>query len=269
MILQILQYSTMHFPLLIGGLAVALLTGCASQPTILPAGNRVVRVDVDSVLLKKYAHFCEVLQDQKIRLSEPGVYTTISGIDVDTLRCDIQEREDLPLKGWKGKLEDDQIIIGGFEGYESIHYTDSRIVLQGLSVALKFRPKVTGQDALPSTVESGFNPALAFGYQYRLNRYSPQKNAFGNNVLSLGFTGGLFAGVSAIGLKSANTSGADLEVDRSVPAASLGIFGLVGFDRINIGFAVGFDHAFGNRSDDWLYQNKSWFGVSVGLDLVK
>jgi hypothetical protein len=75
--------------------------------------------------------------------------------------------------------------------------------------------------------------------------------------------------VSAVGLKSSNTSGPDLDADRNAPAASFGFFGLLGFDRVNMGLTGGVDHAFGKRTGDWLYQNEPWLGVSIGLDLIK
>jgi hypothetical protein len=212
---------------------------------------------------------CTTTTAAPIKITEAGRYVRLGGVDATTLRCDPIIRDSLLLTGWQADLAYGDVIVGGFDNYEGFRYTDARLVLQGLSLPLKFRPEVPGKDSLPATVETGFNPAFALGYQHRFNRYTVQKNALGNNVTSLSITGGALLGVSAVGLKSVNTRGADIAIDRSVPAASVGLFGLIGIDRVNVGLAVGWDHAFGDRAGDWLYQHKPWYGVSVGLDLIK
>lgn len=260
-------------PFLLYTAALALLGGCASSGVTLSRGTQVLKAETRDDSTRE-ALPCTVLGRPTVRLSQGDRYGIVSGLGAGDVDCaPVSPPADttfleLSLNGWQGALDDGQYFVGGFPGYESVRYTDSRPVLQGLSIALKVRPEVTGADALPRTAEAGFNPALAWGYQYRWNRYTVSKNAFGNNVSSLSATGGLFAGVSAVGLKSSNTRGPDL-VDRGVPAASVGVFGLLGFDRIHVGVAVGIDHGFGDRAGDWLYQDEVWYGVSVGLDLVK
>lgn len=255
------------------------LWACGHSKPTLPTGSRYlqVRVELRDTLLVKIPYKCVATRPVSFTLTEVGSYAKLSlaaatagpkGVEQNSSDC-TTELAEMPLVGASTLLEPGDFFIGGYEGYKALAYTDRRHVLQGLSVALKIRSEVKGDDSLPGTAETGFNPAVAYGYQYRRMRYSTYKNAFGNNTSSIGLTGGVFLGASAVALKSSTTRGEDIAIDRNAPAASLGLFGLVGFDKINVGLAVGIDHAFRDRSEDWLYQNKPWVGFLIGLDLIK
>ncbi len=145
-------------------------------------------------------------------------------------------------------------------------YIDSKPVLQGLSIPLKIRAKIA--DISTSQTETGFNPSLAFGWKFNINRFSPEKDIFGKNLTQLSLTPGIFLGTGAVDLKKSNTHPI-IQSERKAAIVSSGLFIMFGYNNINFGYSVGWDFATGEGSRNWQYHGRMWHGLSVGFDIIK
>lgn len=154
----------------------------------------------------------------------------------------------------------------------NLRYFDTQPVLQGLSIPLKIRPQLKNAvllDSFPSQTETGFNPAIAFGWKLNLNSYSSSKDLFGNNLKKFSITPGWFMGTGAVDLKKANTRNPVIAFERKAALLSTGGFIMFGYNKINVGYSFGWDYATGTGRNDWLYQGEMWHGLIIGLDIIK
>ena len=67
-------------------------------------------------------------------------------------------------------------------------------------------------------------------------------------------------------MNPANTSNAILtEYDGIV--LQKGIAGIVAMNKLTLGLSLGFDNLIDNNRTVWVYNNKPWFGLMLGLNL--
>lgn len=45
-----------------------------------------------------------------------------------------------------------------------------------------------------------------------------------------------------------------------------GIAGIVAINKLTIGVSVGFDDLLDRNNKNWIYENKPWFGLMLGLN---
>jgi hypothetical protein len=150
-------------------------------------------------------------------------------------------------------------------------YLDSKLVLQGLSIPLKIRPRLSGDmrlDSFPQQAETGFNPSIAFGWKFNLNIFKTEKDIFGKNLRQISFTPGWFLGTGAVDLKKANTRPM-IKFERKAALISTGFFFMLGYNNINMGYSFGWDYATSTGKKDWMYQGHIWHGITIGIDIIK
>jgi hypothetical protein len=148
-----------------------------------------------------------------------------------------------------------------------VYYTDYKVILQGLSVPLKFRKPIND---LPYTTETSVNLALGVGIKYGLNWYNANKSFFGQKTNTLSFSGGFLLGASAVDVTADKNAGPNFKSTKE-PIGSYGGFVMIGFNNINIGFIIGKDYALkdGSKSGGWFYDGKTWTGIAIGFDIIK
>ncbi len=191
--------------------------------------------------------------------------STITGIDLEKhprLNLDNLGKYYFP----ESQLVPDSAIIS------KLKYLDIKPVLQGLTFPLKIRPKLTSPsllDSFPQTVETAFSAALALGWKLSYNVFDSKENPWGQYTNSYSFMPGIFLGVGAEDLEKTNTRNPVITFGTKAATISYGLFFVVGYNRINLGYGLGWDHAFGEGSSSWLYQNKLWHGITVGVDIIK
>ena len=148
----------------------------------------------------------------------------------------------------------------------SLFFTKHSLDLDVLTFPLQYMPP-TGD--IPAQLGSSLSAALYLGYRgddfrikYKktpLGDYKKYTNHFGHSF-------GIFAGFCASEISAEST---DNQVAVDYDGVSL-IFGgafLVGINDFTVGFAVGFDHLLDKNKVHWIYQNKPWLGLTVGLSL--
>tara|TARA_R110000744_G_scaffold379985_2_gene499373 strand:+ start:678 stop:1574 length:897 start_codon:yes stop_codon:yes gene_type:complete len=150
-----------------------------------------------------------------------------------------------------------------------IIYSDNKPVLQTLTIPFKFRGSVKD---ISSTITTGFNAGIAYGYQWNIVTVAPIYNTVngsmqGYDKQTKSFALAPFAGLTSISLEEDNTN-KTIENSKTVIGLSLGGVGVLTYNRFNIGLALGIDYGL-EDSKEWIYQGRSWTGLVLGLDLIK
>lgn len=146
------------------------------------------------------------------------------------------------------------------------YFFQTNIDIDLLYTVFKYRP---AQPSLPRQLTNSFNTNLFLGY--RLDRYHFKysksitkhiSRAVRHRSISLGAFGGI--GSSTIAPWTTNYQITD---EYSGLTLSRGIMVIAGVDSMNFGFAFGLDRLTDRDKDIWIYQNKPWYGITIGLSI--
>lgn len=121
----------------------------------------------------------------------------------------------------------------------STKYTDAKFVLQAIAIPLKFRK---GIDTIPYQTETGVNIGFGVGIKLARNWYNSKKTFIGQKTNQLSVTPGLLFGIGGVAVKAKVNAPAILK-DSTEPVFSYGFLFLLGFNNVNLGFAVGKDES--------------------------
>lgn len=249
--------------------------------------NEVYKINPNDINGKPHYHV-EVykIKDKnciKATIEDKGDYLIIKPKDEKQLALD---KGDWPFSkgasGWRGDNEGKFYFPENDLGLDNngtkrtiakrLTYADAKIVLQGLTVPIKIRPKLNTpslKDSFPQQVETGVNVGVALGWKLTHNVFSAKKNIWGQNTNRYSFTPGIFCGFGGVDLKKANTRDPVIIFERKAFMVNTGVFFMLGFNNLNIGYTLGADFATGPGSKQWLYQGHIWHGVALAIDLIK
>ncbi len=257
-------------------LATLLLASCVEQKYIFKSNtiSKIRNTDQEPPMGTDSLYYYDVTNGFQSRIKQKGDNIIIETVDYRNLS--LSARFILPSGPSQQKIDYTNkyyyIESDYLSNTRNFKYFDTKPVLQGLSIPLKIRPKLKDpalQDSFPSQTETGFNPALAFGWKLNLNSYSPKKDIFGRNLKQFSFTPGWFLGTGAVDLKKSNTRNPIIQFERRAAIISTGAFFMFGYNNINFGYSFGWDYAMGEGRKSWLYQGKMWHGVTIGFDIIK
>lgn len=130
----------------------------------------------------------------------------------------------------------------------------------------KFR---AGTDGFPAQLTTSFNAAFYAGY--RTDYYTVKKHAFKapiqlSKMNRIGFGLGLFAGLGSANIKPEYVRNT-ITYEYDAVGLNYGVAFLFGYRQISTGLALGFDYLADQNRNNWVYQNKPWIGVFIGLNL--
>jgi len=134
-----------------------------------------------------------------------------------------------------------------------------------IAVPFKFRPASVN---LPRQLTTDFNGNLFLGYRVDRFRLIHKKTPIGwkryykHRGISVGGFGGL--GTSAITPWTTNNLMTD---EYTGFVLSRGLAAMIGLDNLTFGVGIGWDHLTDRDKKIWIYQNKPWFGLTLGLNL--
>jgi hypothetical protein len=131
------------------------------------------------------------------------------------------------------------------------------------TIITKLRPSVSG---VPAQLNTNLNAAVYIGARKDFYTIREHKLLFRSNsyIKQIGFDAGLFAGIGNTFVNPTTTLGrTELEYDGMVFQKGVAAFFTV--DRISIGLACGFDNLMGTDSRIWVYNNKPWIGLMLGI----
>jgi hypothetical protein len=134
-----------------------------------------------------------------------------------------------------------------------------------LTIPFKFRPSVAG---FPSQLNSNFNGELFLGYRIDKFRRHFKNTPAGikDELLHWGVSGGIFGGIGSSVIAPWTTSYQTMdEYNGFVLSRGVGVLGSI--NRLNVGFAIGWDYLTDRDKNIWIHQNKIWYGLALGLNL--
>ena len=136
-----------------------------------------------------------------------------------------------------------------------------------ISILLKYRAAISG---FPNQLNTSiFNGAFYFGYRndiYKLKYTESPLHDFKRNVRHYGFSVGVFAGLGTTAMNEFVTqNNIAIEYDGFVNVEGVAAFFSV--RKLTFGLNFGVDHLMDPNRKVWIYQGKSWVGLSVGLHL--
>jgi hypothetical protein len=132
------------------------------------------------------------------------------------------------------------------------------------TVALKYRPESSG---VPNQLSYNINTVLYLGIRRDFfivkSHHTPLKkeNSF---IRQIGFDAGLLAGIGITPINATVTnSNTLLEYDGWF--FQKGVAAFVTIERMSVGISLGFDNLLDKNSNIWIYNQKPWIGIVLGI----
>ena len=137
--------------------------------------------------------------------------------------------------------------------------------LDVMTIGFKYRPAA---QPIPRQLNANFNGNVYLGYRVDRFRIDFEKTAAGlkKTFRHRGFTVGVFGGLGATAINPWTTAYKSTdEYDGFI--LSRGIAAMIGLKTLTVGFGVGWDYLTDRDKNIWIYQNKPWIGLTLGLNL--
>ena len=134
------------------------------------------------------------------------------------------------------------------------------------TILLKYR---FANSTLPNQLNANLNAALYLGYRKDLFMFHDTRDPLHRskrNISHFEFDMGVFAG---IGITPVNPSvtGGRVEVEYDGVIFQKGVAFFLGSHQLTLGLGLGFDGLLDQNKDKWIYQEKPWLGLMIGLNL--
>jgi len=173
-------------------------------------------------------------------------------------------------KIFKSKYNNNKLYKKSYWIDKKFKYTETKAKWQAVTIPFKVRFETEERPYnLTTSVNVGFTRSWKkIFHSYRPITKSKDSEPFATKTSQFEMGLAPFLGITAVDLNSSNTNDV-VTTNRKVFGVSLGIFGMVGVDDFDIGIGIGVDHGFSDQSSDWIYQNKPWVGLILGIDLIE
>jgi hypothetical protein len=132
------------------------------------------------------------------------------------------------------------------------------------TVLLKYRPAVAD---VQSQLNANINGIFYAGFRkdfFRIKSHLSPLREINTFVRHTGFDFGLFAGIGITPVNPTVTRNRTTrEYDGIVFQKGISVF--VTFEDMSVGLALGFDNLLDNNKDIWIYNQKPWIGIAIGI----
>jgi hypothetical protein len=137
--------------------------------------------------------------------------------------------------------------------------------LDALAVPFKLRP-ISHQ--FPRQLTTDFNGNVYLGFRVDRFKVTYPNTPFGikRKLNQIGFSGGVFAGLGSAAITPWTTNYRTMDEYNGF-VLSRGLAFLVGLHNLTVGVGMGWDYLTDRDKDIWIYQNKPWYGLTVGLNV--
>jgi hypothetical protein len=161
-----------------------------------------------------------------------------------------------------GVLRIDQITTGS--EYYGSSFRKNSVDFDLSTVLLKYRP---ARGDVPNQLNANLNAALYVGFRrdfYRMITTRSPLNEESTFCRHLGFDCGIFAGFGITQINPTVTSGATMnEYDGVIFQKGFGAF--ITVERMSVGIVLGFDNLMDKNKEFWLYNQKPYLGLCIGI----
>ncbi|GAB2584440.1 hypothetical protein GCM10027190_37110 [Spirosoma areae] len=205
------------------------------------------RVNSSSTTLEP--SFYRVVHAPQPELVNKKLYVIDSGDSLQVILPTTYERRNLPRSA-----------------YQNWVLYSREIDVDVFTLPFKIRPARTG---LPSQLNSNFNAALYVGrridsYRYRWQPVTPTYDV--RTLRSRGFGYGLFVGIGSATINDFVVR-QPISIEYEGVILDAGVAAIYDARIFNVGLAVGIDYLTDRHRQNWIYQQRPWFGVLFGLNL--
>jgi hypothetical protein len=132
------------------------------------------------------------------------------------------------------------------------------------TVLLKYRPQ---SENVEPQLSANVNGIFYLGFRkdyFRLTSHVSPAGSRNTFIRHLGFDFGPFAGIGITPVNPTTTMFRSVqEYDGIVFQKGFAVFGT--FENMSVGFSVGFDNLLDKNSNIWVFNNKPWFGIIIGI----
>ena len=151
--------------------------------------------------------------------------------------------------------------------YVNQRFTKSSLDIDILTALFKIRTIVP--NLLPTQLNANFNGNIYVGYRtdiYRVYYKKNPLNSYQRQINHFGFSGGFFVGLGNTATTPSTTNnGISTEYEGLI--LQKGIAGIVAINKLTIGLSFSFDNLLDNNKALWIYENKPWYGLMLGLNV--
>lgn len=136
-----------------------------------------------------------------------------------------------------------------------------------LTAVFKLRPQI--KNILPSQLNANFNGNIYIGHRTDIYQIYYKKNpldVYQQQINHFGFSSGLFVGFGNTALNPSTTDN-NISTEYDGLILQKGVAGIIAVNKLTIGVSIGFDNLLDRNSTTWIYENKPWFGLMLGLNL--
>jgi hypothetical protein len=145
------------------------------------------------------------------------------------------------------------------------YYLQNNLDIDILIAPFKYRPATKN---LPRQLTSSFNANIFIGY--RLDKYhidiNNTRTGHDRKITHSSVGIGVFGGISSL-IVGPWTTNYQIADEYNGLGVCRGIMLLGGVDSLTFGVAAGFDRLTDRDKNVWIYQNKPWYGLTLGLNL--
>jgi hypothetical protein len=151
-------------------------------------------------------------------------------------------------------------------GFTSLKLQKSSFDIDVITIPFKYRPSVKG---FPNQLNTNFSGAVYAGLRNDFYHFNYRTNAIGENRRRINHFGISFGVFSGIGSSAINPWVTQRQVTSEYDGFLLmnGLAGLVAVNKLTFGLGLGIDHLLDKNKKYWIYRQKPWLGLTVGLNL--
>ncbi|HYC85254.1 MAG TPA: hypothetical protein VEB86_08535 [Chryseosolibacter sp.] len=148
---------------------------------------------------------------------------------------------------------------------ENSKFIKHSLDLDLITVAFKYRPSSM---EFPRQLTADFNGNVYVGYRTdQFTKYSEKTPAgIRKTIRHRALTLGAFAGIGSTAITPWTTNYRTTD-EYSALVITKGVAAMAGVNSLTIGLAIGWDAVTDRDKNIWIYQNKPWYGVSLGLSI--
>ena len=183
-----------------------------------------------------------------------NTYVENSGDTIKVFELPSRKLMALPFKINESLITNHRLVVSSFD-------------VDILTALLKIRPNI--RQILPAQLNTNFNGNIYVGKRSDIYNINYHKNAiaeYTRHINHIGFSVGVFLGISNTAMNSSTTfNSVSSEYDGIV--LQKGIAGILAVNKLTIGLSVGFDNLLDKNKNVWIYENKPWYGLMLGLNL--